>query len=97
MTEHCDLPIDDPMSIEFMLDRLGGILDRLGSMLDCRRHASQTIGGYARSIGGYARSIGWDARSIEGYVGTIAIPRRKPTPVACTIQIDRQSTLLYVR
>jgi hypothetical protein len=29
MIEHFDRPIDDPMSIEFMLDQLGDMLDRL--------------------------------------------------------------------
>jgi hypothetical protein len=29
MTEHFDRSLDDPMSIEFMLDRLNGMFDRL--------------------------------------------------------------------
>jgi hypothetical protein len=37
MLEYFDLQIDDPMSIEFMLDRLWGKLDRLSGKIDLLR------------------------------------------------------------
>ncbi len=57
MLERFDRPIDDPMLIEFMLGRLGGMFDRLRVMFDRLGGMFDRLRGMLDRLGGYVRSV----------------------------------------